>query len=207
MKPRLYKFVGFFQRKRSFLGWIMKLSRLFPAIQQMFFEFWKQIGEIEILSVQINFFRRKIFWKKTQFDIFLQNLVGIFKKFCKKKELSTEICQQSYQDGTLRLPRDFSFFCLFLVCLQKASLCPNELFEEIFLWTNNCLRFFSVIEQNIVIIRQQHFNRLSKFRSICLDCFFHGNFFTWKLKNSWITFYGNWAVCLRKNWLKKSNSC
>ena len=93
----------------------------------------------------------------------------------------------------------FSFLSFFVMFIKKASLCPDELFGEIFLWLNNYLRIFSEIEQNIVVFCQQYCNRfLSNLRFICLGYVFRGDFFTWKLISSWITSSRNRAIYFRK---------
>ena len=54
------------------------------------------------------------------------------------KELLAENCQQSFQNGTLRFPRDFLFFFSFSfpsISIRNASLCLDEIFEETFLNT------------------------------------------------------------------------
>ena len=132
VKPRLYKFVGFFQRKRSFLGW-MKLSRLFPAVQQMFFEFWKHIGKIVILSVQINFFSRKYFpEKKLGLIFFFRIRLEFFKSFVKKKNFQRKIVRRVIRTGLYAFRGTFRFLSFFGMCIRKASLCPDELIEEFF---------------------------------------------------------------------------
>ena len=93
------------------------------------------------------------------------------------------------------IQHNFSFLSFFWRFIKKASLCPDEIIEEIFLRSNICLRIFSRIWADIVILRQHNFNRLSKMRFICLEQIFHGDFFTWKVLSNWITFFGNWAFC------------
>ena len=92
------------------------------------------------------------------------------------------------------------FFCRFLACLSKRRPCVQmnllrkSLFEQLFVYD-----FFSELEQIFVVPWQQYFNRLSKMRFICLEQFFHGDFFTWKVISNWKNFFWNRAICFRKN--------
>ena len=199
VKTGLHKSGKFCQRKRSFSAW-MNSSKLFPDFQQTSFEFWKQIGKIVILSVRITFFR-KFVCKKIQFDNFLQNSVGFFLEFWKElttfsgklsgrlsERVSTfpEVLFEERHVFPKTFPRNKSFqtfsiilvFCSFLACLSKRRPCVqmtllgNISFEQIIVY-----EFFSGFVQNFVVLWKQHFNRLSKMRFICLDYFFHGDFF------------------------------
>ena len=49
--------------------------------------------------------------------------------------------------------------------------------SRIFLTKKLFTNFLSELEQNFVVLWQQHFNRLSKMRFICLEQLFHGDFF------------------------------
>ena len=94
-------------------------------------------------------------------------------------------------------------FCRLLAYLSE--MCPSvqmkllrETFKQI-----NVYESFSELEQIFVVLWQQHFNRLSKMRFICLEEIFHGNFVTWKVLSNWITFFGNRGLCFLK--IKEQN--
>ena len=98
------------------------------------------------------------------------------------------------------IKKSFQTFSIILVfrrffeVLSKRPPCVQmKLLRKSFFGQKIVNDFFSEFEQSIVILWQHNFNRLSKLRSICLDYFFHGAFFTLKLLNSWITFSGNRA--------------
>ena len=140
-----------------------------------------------------------------------------FLEICGKNGVLVENGQEGYQNVTQRFQRDFlredmyfrkifpikkSFqtfsiilvFCRFFEGLSKRPpRVQMKLLRKSFFEQKIVNDFFSEFEQSIVILWQHNFNRLSKLRSICLDYFFHGVFFTLKLLNSWITFSGNRA--------------
>ena len=170
----------FFQRKRYVFGW-MNSSRLFPDTQQMFLQLWKRIGKLVFLFVQINFFRRKFFPEKIQFDNFLQNSVGVFLEFWGEKKFSGKLSAElSERDSTLSEGLFvFSFFSwhIYQKCVPVSRWKNSGIFEN----RKNVYEFFSELEQNFVLLWQQHFSRLSKMRFICLEQIFLGDFFTWKV--------------------------
>ena len=110
------------QRKRSFFD-CMNSSRLFPDIQQMSFELWRQICKILFLSVQINFFRRKFFPEKNSVREFSSELGWSFDRVLRRKKtfngkLSAEF---SERDSTLSEGL-FVFFVFFLAYIYEKCV-------------------------------------------------------------------------------------
>ena len=149
-------------------------SRLFLDIRQMFFEIWKQIVKSVSLSVQIDFSRKKDFpGKKFSLITFFRMGGGVGERFFwilwKKWTFGGKLSGGwSERDSTLpeglfeerhiypkTFPINKSFqtftiillFVVFWQIYQNAPLCTDELIEKKFLWTDNCLRFVSEVEQ------------------------------------------------------------
>ena len=224
VKNRWCKSGGFFLGKRSFFLVESMFSRLFLDIRQMFFEVWKQIVKIVSFSAQINFSWKK-FISGTVFSLMFffrkgQGGGGVFQNFVEKLDFWRKIVRRVVRTGLnvsratfwgkTRFSEEFpvnNFFQTFSIvlvffrllaylsemrpCVQMKLL--RKLFKQL-----NVYGKFSEIEQNFVVLWQEHFNRLSKMRFICLEEFFYGNFVTWKVLSNWITFFGNWRLCFRK---------
>ena len=158
VKTGLHKSGGFFQRKRSFFGW-MNSSRLFPDIQQITFEFSKQVAKIVFLSVQINFYRRKFSLEKVVPITFFRIRLDFFKSFVKKKNFQLKIVSRVIRTGLYAFRGTFRFLS-FLVCLSKSVPVSR--------WTY--LGFFSLNKQLFTFFFQNLSRKLSYFdNSISTD--------------------------------------
>ena len=80
------------------------------------------------------------------------------------------------------IQHSFSLLSFFGMFIEKASLCPDELIEGIFLWINTFYEFF----QNLSRILSYFVNKISTVRQICVSSvfinFFLAIFLTWNLK-------------------------
>ena len=193
----------------------------------MFSELWKQIVKIVCLSVQINFSEKKIFsWKTVQFgNVFQNGGRGGRESFCwnlwKKRIFGRKLSGAlSERDSTFPellfevrcvFPKNileiiffqtFSIvlvFCRFLTYLSEIRPCVQmKVLRKVFK-REDVYEILSEREQKFFVLWQQHFNRLSKMGFICLEQFFHGDFFCLEDYKQLNNFFGNGAVCLRKN--------
>ena len=73
--------------------------------------------------------------------MFFRIRLEFFKSFVKKKNFQRKFVSRGIRTGLYAFRGTFQFFVFFWYVYQKASLCPDELIEEVFLWTNSCLRF------------------------------------------------------------------
>ena len=132
-----------------------------------------------VIRTGLNLFRRT-FWEKTIFF----------------REFSNEYFFSNIQHS-------FNFLSFFGMFIKKASLCPDEVIEEIFLWLNTFYEFF----QNLSRILSYFVKNISTDCQICVSSVFINLsllislaiFFTWKLISSWINFSGSRAVCFGKS--------
>ena len=146
VKTGLHKSGGFFQRKRSFFGW-MNSSRLFPDIQQITFEFSKQVAKIVFLSVQINFYRRKFSLEKVVPITFFRIRLDFFKSFVKKKNFQLKIVSRVIRTGLYAFRGTFRFLSFFGMFIKKRPCVQMNLFRIFF------------FEQTIVYVFFQNLSR------------------------------------------------
>ena len=190
----------------------------------MFFELWKQIVKIVSLSAQINFSWKKFIpgkmfslivfserghWQGRLFQIFVEK-TDFWRKFVRSVVRTGVNVSRATFWGKTRFSEKYTInnffqtfsillvFCRFLAYLSEMRPCVQiKLSRKVFKQTN-VYKKFSKIEQKFVVLWQQHFNRLSKMDFICLEQFFHGDFFAWKIISNWITFFGSRGICFRK---------
>ena len=130
-----------------------------------------------------NFVEKTVFWRKFVRGVIRTGLNVSRATFWGKTRFSGKfLVNKFFQKFSIVL-----VFCRFLAYLSEKRPCVQMKLLKKFFKQINVHELFSKLEQNFVLC-QQYSKRLSNLRFICLHYFFHGDFFTWRLISSWITF-------------------